>query len=84
MITDEIVRQAADAYDAARCRSHGQSVEVAGMSEKNKEFIAPMIRAALEVAAAAERARWIALIQEWRRDALMPEEMARELGLYSR
>lgn len=38
---------AVDAYDAARCKTHGQDVAKHGMSDTNKRTIAPMIGAAI-------------------------------------
>jgi len=51
-LSDDQVRRAVDAYDAARCAHHGQPVERAGMSDQNKKSIAPLIRAAIEAALA--------------------------------
>src|SRR5689334_7646113 len=50
LLTDELIRKAVDAYDAERCRAHGWSVDVAGMSEPNKRAIAPLIAAAIRAA----------------------------------
>ncbi len=47
LLTNELIRKAVDAYDAERCRTHNQTIEVAGMSETNKRSISPMIAAAL-------------------------------------
>jgi hypothetical protein len=47
LLTNEMIRKAVDAYDEARCRINGESIEVGGMSETNKREIAPMIEAAI-------------------------------------
>ncbi len=39
---------AIDAYDAARCKAHGQDVRMSGMSQRNRESITPMIAAAID------------------------------------
>lgn len=50
-VTPEQVRAGVEAYDRARCESHGQPYDDrTAMSEQNKETIAPMIRAAIEAA----------------------------------
>jgi len=43
-------RDAIDAYDAARCAANGSDIAKEGMSERNKESIAPMISAAIRAA----------------------------------
>ena len=50
MTSDAVKRAleaAVDAYDAERCKSHNQDVAVAGMSDRNKQSITPMISAAI-------------------------------------
>jgi hypothetical protein len=49
-ITEDMITRAVDAYDAFRCKTHGVSEEVGGMSPANKYHIRPLFRAALEAA----------------------------------
>jgi hypothetical protein len=77
LLTNELLRKAVDAYDAARCRIHGQTVEDAGMSETNKQSIAPMIAAAIRaVLAATDAPRYPEGMPEWAK--LTPEELRGE------
>lgn len=62
-ITDAMVEAAVLAYDAARCAFHGPGEKP--MSERNRETIAPMIRAALTAALSArETAEPVAIRRE--------------------
>jgi len=54
-INDDAVEAAVSAYDEARCRAHGPHERP--MSDRNRQTISPMIRAALEAAAPLIRAQ---------------------------